>query len=336
MYRDGKRTYEFLKLYLLPGNTPLIRKQNSVTLEAAKTIQAQRIIKVQSGEANMLYKRSTVSWEKFCDTYLVEKKMSESRMYTIKGAWAWWYRAVKPKTPVKSTTVEDVRKFLRLMDDGDLKVGSRVTYCKVMTMMCTEAIKRGLMEKNPFTLLEKNEKPSSYRGDTLKYLTADEVRSLVETPCRLPVIKNAFMFSCFTGLRYSDLKQLTWEMFHGDQIELRQKKTREAVYIPLSENAVAWLPKTERKEGRVFGELSTLCINLQYSVLADWAKDAGIRKHITFHVSRHTCATLLLSYGADIYTISKILGHSSVAVTQVYAHVLNEDKVKAVNLVPKF
>ena len=61
----------------------------------------------------------------------------------------------------------------------------------------------------------------------------------------------------------------------------------------------------------------------------------GIQKHITFHVSRHTFATMALTYGADLYTVSKLLGHSNVQVTQVYAKIVDENKRKAVNLIPK-
>ena len=110
-------------------------------------------------------------------------------------------------------------------------------------------------------------------------------------------------------------------------------KTNNPVYIPLSSQAVKWLP--ERKdcasEDLVFGGLpnaSNLCVNLK-----NWADKAGIKKNVTFHTARHSCAVLLLTLGADIYTVSKILGHRSVRATQVYAKIVDKKKDDAIALV---
>ena len=69
--------------------------------------------------------------------------------------------------------------------------------------------------------------------------------------------------------------------------------------------------------------------------LKEWGVESGVGKEITFHASRHTFATLALTYGADIYTVSKLLGHHSIKTTQIYAEVVDEKKVKAVDLIPE-
>ena len=69
-------------------------------------------------------------------------------------------------------------------------------------------------------------------------------------------------------------------------------------------------------------------------LLKIWAKDAGITKNLTFHVSRHTFATLSITYGAELYTVSKLLGHADIKTTQIYADVINEKKRNAVNSIP--
>lgn len=70
-------------------------------------------------------------------------------------------------------------------------------------------------------------------------------------------------------------------------------------------------------------------------MLKVWAKDAGVTKHISFHTSRHSFATMMLTLGADLYTTSKLLGHSNVKTTQIYAKIVDSKKVEAVNLLDK-
>jgi len=146
-------------------------------------------------------------------------------------------------------------------------------------------------------------------------------------------VKRAFLFSCFTGLRLSDIEALTWDRIRdsgkGMQVESTQIKTGKAVYVPLSSNALAQLP--ERGRGRVFN------LPVRYTmgeILANWVKRAGITKHITYHCSRHTYATLLLTYGANLYTVSSLLGHTDISTTQIYARIVDENKRKTVDLIP--
>lgn len=110
-------------------------------------------------------------------------------------------------------------------------------------------------------------------------------------------------------------------------------KTTNPVYIPLSSQAVKWLPERNgcTPDGLVFGGLpntSNLCVSLK-----NWADKAGVKKNVTFHTSRHTFATMMLTLGADLYTTSKLLGHANVKTTQIYAKIVDSKKVEAVNLV---
>lgn len=69
-------------------------------------------------------------------------------------------------------------------------------------------------------------------------------------------------------------------------------------------------------------------------ILSRWAQAAGINKHITFHVARHTHATMMITLGADLYTVSKLLGHTNIQTTQIYAKIVDETKSKAIDLIP--
>lgn len=118
------------------------------------------------------------------------------------------------------------------------------------------------------------------------------------------------------------------------QIELVQQKTGAVAYIPLSDNALQWLPSKGKKTGddNVF-ELPHVSTIEKW--LGHWGEAAGVKKHITYHVSRHTFGTLTLTYGADLYTVSKLMGHSNIHTTQIYAKIVDENKRKAVELIPK-
>lgn len=110
------------------------------------------------------------------------------------------------------------------------------------------------------------------------------------------------------------------------------QKTKEPIYLPLSPEALRWMPERGEKtsEDAVFDLSSTTHINI---LLKPWAKEAGIDKRFSFHTARHTFATMMLTLGADLYTTSKLLGHTDVKMTQVYAKIINRKKDEAVNLV---
>lgn len=117
-------------------------------------------------------------------------------------------------------------------------------------------------------------------------------------------------------------------MIVNGEIVKTQYKTHEVVRIPISDNAAKFLPK--RGKGLVFN-----LPERYYYPFDQWIKTTGIKKHITFHCARHTFACLLLSYGTDIYTTSKLLGHTSVKTTEIYAHIVDEKKRAAVDNIPK-
>jgi len=142
------------------------------------------------------------------------------------------------------------------------------------------------------------------------------------------------LFSCFCGIRAIDLEQLRWKYIFQDQGQWRlgivQQKTGEVLYSPLSQQAVKWLPERGEDDALVFPKVSDRLKLGDY--LKIWMAAAGIKKKITFHCARHTFATMMLTIGADIYTTSKLMGHTSVRSTQIYAKIVDEAKDKAVNL----
>jgi integrase len=173
------------------------------------------------------------------------------------------------------------------------------------------------------------------------WLNSDELKKLSETGINYYAgeeMVKAFLFACHTGLRISDLRTLMW----GDielnprQIVKQQKKTEAQAYIPL--NATAWnliddQQKTHDNKAPVFPTLHGKKHG-HYARLKKWAKEAGITKEIGWHTARHTFAVLALEGGCDIYTLSKLLGHTDVKTTQIYAQATDKMKRAAVDALP--
>jgi len=164
-----------------------------------------------------------------------------------------------------------------------------------------------------------------------EFLTLEEAKRLANAPCGNDVMKRAGLFSCLTGLRISDVILLQWENVQkasdgGWCIMIQTKKTKTNSVLPISDEAYELCG--ERGEGNVFPELTE---NVVRANLPNWLKAANITKHITFHCFRHTYATLQLAAGTDLYTISKMLTHSNIGTTQVYADVVSELKREASN-----
>ena len=158
---------------------------------------------------------------------------------------------------------------------------------------------------------------------------------LIDTPCASEDVKKAFLFSCFCGLRISDVRALLWKdvIYENDKIhlELRQKKTEALLYLPLNKQAQCYLPANRGNvEECVFSLPSQSTIS---KILDRWAKDAGISKKVCYHMSRHTFATMELTMGADLYTTSLLMGHSNVQITQIYAKIIDVKKEQAVMMI---
>ena len=191
------------------------------------------------------------------------------------------------------------------------------------------------MHRNPFFEMEKADKFHKVDSDR-EYLTVEELKQMADVYTGSPQTKQTFMFCCFTGLRHSDMAALTWGNIEktdlGDVVHVpSMQKTKHPVIVPLGIKAKEWMP--ERGDAKpsdlVFPNAPSL--STANRALKHMAKRAGINKVIFFHCSRHTFATMTLTAGSDLLTTSKLLGHKNVQTTTIYADVVMESKVGAVN-----
>lgn len=339
---NGRRTYDYLKLYLVPETDQAAKLQNKQTMEAVYAIKAQRILQITNGAAgikkDLRNKMRLVDWLKIYQDRQVNKgkrgakRWVRTMIFVIEGYDGGKYATL---ADIDHQWLTDF--MIYLMNDyvtykkTKLTNGTVDNYLRCLKAAFNVAVEEGIMPTNPMLALDR----SHLKGTTYEreFLSVEEVKKLIDTPCRRPDIKGAFLFSCFCGLRISDVRSLQWKhvVTAGGKtyLKITQFKTRRPLSIPLSRQALRWMPErgNAEEDEYIFPPLSK-----NMTVLDDWAKEAGINKHVTFHVSRHTFATMELTMGADIYTTSKLLGHTSVATTQIYAKVINSKKEEAVSL----
>lgn len=152
-------------------------------------------------------------------------------------------------------------------------------------------MEEGIIKHNPAQDISRDDLPKGIETER-EFLSIDEVKLLAETECRYPLVKNAFMFSCFCGLRISDIRKLRWSQIEtytedGEEkyrLTIRMTKTKKNITYQLSKEAIKWLPE-KGEDDVIFRGLvqhSCLCYTIK-----DWVEAAGIKKKITFHVSSH-------------------------------------------------
>jgi len=162
-------------------------------------------------------------------------------------------------------------------------------------------------------------------------LTLEEAELLAQTPCENEVLKRAFFFAILTGIRLCDIHELTWGEIQktstGWRVDFTQRKTHVVDYLPINEQAYSLCGEPGEHDQQIFAGLTGS--SWISRPLKKWIAASGIKKHITFHCSRHTFATLQLENGTDRFVIKGMLGHTNVKTTQIYAHIVDKSKRNA-------
>ncbi|MFD2939120.1 tyrosine-type recombinase/integrase [Flavobacterium notoginsengisoli] len=233
---------------------------------------------------------------------------------------------------IDSRMAEDFKLFLLAAPCGGGKKGiissnTAATYFSVFKAALKQAFIDGYLTVDLSSKVKGIPEQESRR----EYLTIEELNTMASRPCEKDVLKRAALFSALTGLRHSDIQKLRWKEISLEngmaKLHFTQKKTKGVEYMPISEQALQLCGEPRLPEQLVFEDLTDP--SWISRPLKKWVESAGIKKNITFHCFRHTFATLQLSSGTDIYTVSKMLGHTNVKTTQIYAKVIDEKKNKA-------
>ncbi|MBU2268148.1 MAG: site-specific integrase [Bacteroidetes bacterium] len=332
---------EYLKLFLYDKpKTEFDKLHNKETLYLAENIKAQRQLEVQNAKYGFISDK-----QRNGDFIEYFKMLASKRRGSNSNNWSSALNYLEKFTggAVKFSQINlrwcnDFKDFLQSTrtvksDKATLSTNSCVSYFNKIKHTLKEAYKEGYLSEDVNAKLVSIKPAETSR----QYLSFEELQALVNTDCKLPILKKAGIFSALTGMRIPDLKQLRWsdikfsELEGGYSIPFRQQKTKGVEYLPISKDAINVLGEINDDNNLIFKELSYTSHFVPH--LNKWIKDAGIQKHITFHSFRHTFATLQLSYGTDIYTVSKMLGHRDLKTTQIYAKVIDKTKRQASDVI---
>ncbi|APG59345.1 site-specific integrase [Christiangramia salexigens] len=339
---------QFLKLYIIEKPKTLMDKQyNKEKLIIANSIRQRRENQLNKPEIYSDFEREQIRRKEIGNqsflTYFLEQ--SDKKYGSNRNIWLSAYSYLKQFAgrdlkfnQLNEGYFENFKTFLlsaksRRSTKRIIARNTAVSYFNKVKATLKQAYKDGYIQENLHAKIRAIEPEDTTR----EYLTLEELNRLVETDCKVPILKRAALFSALTGLRFSDIQKLKWQeimYIQGDgyTLKFKQKKTKRIEHHPIGKQAY-FLTDGDKNPKRMPGS-HFVFKGLKYSAyqnkhLADWVKKAGIERKITFHCFRHTYATLHLTKGTDLYTISKLLGHKNIKTTQVYAKIVNEEKRQA-------
>ena len=355
---DGRQTRrEFLTLYIFEKpKTELERDHNKETRLLAETIRSKRQLDLQANPHGFISPRRRHA--DFLDFFrkLIERKQKHSQS-TLEA----WQAVLHYLTDfsggsctfaqIDANFIERFRNHLLTCQPCKIKASKLRPNSKSKSKKTTlaqntaksyfdrfvsavkEAREQNYLSSDPTTKVQPIKRTTPER----EFLLLDELRTLAGTPCDIPDnLRRAALFSALTGLRHSDIVNLSWANLRhnpgsGDVLNIKIQKTGERENMPISEEARAILGDAKKPNEQIFDGLEYATMTNIY--IERWTKAAGIARRITFHAFRHTFATGQVTLGTDLYTVSKMLGHRDIKTTQIYAKIIDSKKRTAADLI---
>jgi integrase len=334
---------EFLGLYIFEKpKTPIDKQHNSETLKIGESIRQKRENFLNKPEIYSQYEKEQLRLKELGEQCFVEyfQKLAKKRKASNHDNWVSALNYLEAFTngslkfaDLNEKFLEDFKEYLLTAKSNrsnktTLSQNSTVSYFNKVKATLKQAYKDGILQTDLNTKVQ----PIKAAETRREYLTIEELNRLVKTPCNNDLLKRAALFSAVTGMAFKEIQNLVWsDIRKSDDNEYliltKRQKTQRDNYLPISEQAYSFLGTPGEPTAKVFDGLEYSAYQNKH--LAQWIGAAGISKEITFHCFRHTFATLQLSNGTDIYTVSKMLGHKDLKTTQVYAKIVDEAKRKA-------
>jgi integrase len=341
IYHNNERHYEFLKLYLHKSKTGEEQKNKNAEIKLlAESIRAKRELELQAKDYDYTpaFKKNIdfiAYYNKFLNDYsnkdkrIVKYSLHHFKLFLESKEYG---NTLNAKL-INEELCKKYREYLEEAVNGETICNYFMKFKKVITKAYDDNI-----IKKDFAKGIKNTKDEGLKKQILNF---DEIQLLAHANCGNDNVKRAFLFSLNTGLRFCDIKALKWNNIYNNKLTVTQEKTKHksknaSVTMNLNNTSLKLVGERGKNTDFVFNLPShTACLK----DLRVWVKNAKIEKHITWHCSRHSFAVNLLDtdvVGADIKTVSSLLGHSSLKHTEKYLHVVDKRKQEAISKLPEF
>lgn len=334
IYLGGKRWRESTGLTVTTD-----KAQNKAVMDLAEILRSKKetsLVAISSGLIDPAFVKITLF------EYIKKESQGKSKKHPLIKGFKWLEKLTQDikMSSITSKWFEDYQRAL--LEKTGLAAKTCENYTAALRALFKKAVRDGVLVKDPTIGVKHIHCPESIK----EFLMPEDIRKLAAEPIGGILgadVKKAFLFACCTGLRISDLKSLKWGgvSFEKKTLTKIQQKTKRAVYLPLKDEAIAFLHLlAEENPNRtdddfIFPHVATTGTNMnQY--LIEWGKRAGVRQKIGWHLARHTHATLLLESGADLYTVQKLLGHTKISTTAQYTQVTDRKKKEAIDLLPDY
>jgi integrase/recombinase XerD len=347
------RRKEALKRYLIiKPRTPEETERNKSTLELAKKIRVEKSEQMKNMETGHRINLDTrkLNFLDYFQAYIDKYTKKDIRMLQIAlqrfkdflgneetPEYNKFAKNIKPQQITKDMMI-DFTDYLKSRSVGE---GAKSIYQRFKKVV-NYAIEHDVMLKNPCKGISIKVDENTLRKEIL---SEDEEQALINTHYdnENPEIRRAFIFCLYVGMRFCDVKTLTFGNidYSNKLLKFEQNKTKgessaSGVTIPINDDILGLIGEPpdgcNRGETLVFRLPSYECC---LKALGRWVKRAGITKHISWHCARHSFAVSILNNGANIKTVADLLGHSSLKHTGKYLHAVDELKRQAINSLPK-
>lgn len=343
--KDRKR--EYIKLYLWQApRTPLERQQNKETLELAKKIRFEREQEMKAGELGYrLEKKDNINFLDYFQNYIDNYQKKDIRVIIM--ALGKFKSFLAEKHPVYANSIKPTNlnrdlmlEFVEYLQNICVGEGAHTIFQRFKKVI-KYAEEHDVIHKNPCNGITCKIDNQVIKKDIL---SLEEIENLLNTRYQGEniEIRKAFIFCLYTGIRFCDVVVLRFSNvdYSNRLLSFEQNKTSghskaSNVVIPLNDGLISIIghPSSPDNTDEVIFKLPshTMCLK----ALRHWTARAGITKHITWHCARHSFAVNILNNGANIKTVSSLLGHSGLKHTEKYTRAVDKLKEDAINSLPR-